>query len=137
MANRGRPSKYPDIDNEVKRLYKSKVSLQKINIYEFNQWYKEQNGCCTYCGLTTSESLQLFQRYPETTRGGKRGRSLELDRINPSIRSYGDDIQNLALACYWCNKAKTNYFAFEEFKIIGKTINEIQKQRLRQINEED
>jgi 5-methylcytosine-specific restriction endonuclease McrA len=73
----------------------------------------------------------LFQKFPASTRGGRRGKRLELDRINPKIKNYGEDINNLALACYWCNNAKTNYFTFEEFKIIGEKIKEIQQERLK------
>jgi hypothetical protein len=77
--------------------------------------------------------LLLFNNYPKSTRGGKRGQRLELDRINPLITNYGTDIKNLALACYWCNNAKTNYFTFDEFKKIGEMIKEIQQSRINKI----
>jgi hypothetical protein len=135
MKKKGRPINYPEIGKEIKKLHKSKTGLKRIDIYAFKTWYESQNGCCSYCGVTSAESLLLFNAYPHSTRGGKRGKRLELDRKNPSIKCYGEDINNLALVCYWCNNAKTNYFTFEEFKIIGQSIIEIQKQRLRNINE--
>jgi len=118
---------------EINRLYRSKKELKKIDLNTFKEWYYKQNNCCCYCGLTVTESYRLFEKFPESTRGGRRGRRLEIDRINPFITDYGHDINNLTLACYWCNNAKTNYFTYEEFKIIGVAISEIQKERLNNI----
>jgi 5-methylcytosine-specific restriction endonuclease McrA len=123
-----------NLSEEIKRLYSSKKGLKQINVEVFQRWHESKNGCCDYCGLSSKESLVLFQKFPASTRGGRRGKRLELDRINPKIKNYGEDINNLALACYWCNNAKTNYFTFEEFKIIGEKIKEIQQERLKDIN---
>jgi 5-methylcytosine-specific restriction endonuclease McrA len=122
-----------NISEEVKRLYKSKTGLKQIEIDVFQKWYDSKNGCCDYCGLTSKESLILFHKYPQSTRGGRRGKRLELDRVDPLIQNYGQDIENLALACYWCNNAKTNYFTFDEFKEIGEKIKEIQQIRINLI----
>ncbi len=126
-----------NIRDEVIRLYKSKRSLKQIEIVVFQNWYDSKNGCCEYCGLKSEESLILFYKYPVSTRGGRRGKRLELDRINPAIKNYGEDINNLALSCYWCNNAKTNYFTYEEFKVIGDKIKEIQQYRINKINSQD
>ncbi len=123
----------PNITDEVKRLYKSKTGLRQIDIDVFQKWYDSRKGSCDYCGLTSDESLLLFHGYPKSTRGGRRGKRLEIDRINPSIKNYGQDINNLALACYWCNNAKTNYFTFEEFKKIGERIKDIQDARIENL----
>lgn len=131
---RKRKIQNPNISEEVNRLYKSKKGLRQINIEVFQKWFESKNGCCDYCGLTTKESLILFHQYPNSTRGGRRGKRLELDRINPSIKNYGQDIENLALACYWCNNAKTNYFTFDEFKKIGEKIKEVQQLRINKTN---
>jgi hypothetical protein len=124
-----------NICEEVKRLYKSKTGLNQIDVEIFQKWYDSKKGCCDYCGLTSIESLQLFYGYPKSTRGGRRGKRLELDRINPLIINYGQDIKNLALACYWCNNAKTNYFTYEEFIKIGDKIKEIQQIRLNNLKQ--
>ena len=121
------------MSEEVRRLYYSKTGLKQIDIHIFQEWYESKMGCCDYCGLTSNESLILFYNYPNSTRGGRRGKRLELDRIDPTIKDYGQDIRNLALACYWCNNAKTNYFTFEEFKRIGEKIKEIQQSRIDKI----
>ena len=125
---------YINISEEVKRLYNSKSGLRQIDINTFQAWYNSKNGCCDYCGLTSKESLILFNKYPQSTRGGRRGKRLELDRIDPLIKNYGQDINNLALACYWCNNAKTNYFTYEEFKEIGERLKKIQQARINNIN---
>ncbi len=130
---KGRPSKYANVSDNVGRLYRSKKGLKNIDLNEFNEWYHNQGSCCAYCGIRDLDCAVLFEKYPEATRGGKRGKRLELDRIDPFIGDYGADINNLALACYWCNNAKTNYFTFKEFKIIGKAIGEIHKNRLQSL----
>lgn len=134
MKKRGRPPKYVGESKEIVKLYNSKKGLKNINFEVFKKWYESQNGCCSYCGLTNAETIQLFCKYPMATRGGKRGKRLELDRKDAIIKNYGQDIKNLTLACYWCNNAKTNYFSYEEFKIIGVTIGHVQKNKLKQNN---
>lgn len=133
MMGRKKSNKYINVSDEVRRLYNSKTGLKQISIDDFQVWYDSKKGCCDYCGLNTSESLFLFNKYPNATRGGRRGKRLELDRIDPLIKNYGDDINNLALACYWCNNSKTNYFTYDEFKQIGKIIYKIQKERLERL----
>lgn len=133
MKKRGRPITYIG-SVEIRRLYNSKKGLRQIDFAKFKNWYESQNGCCSYCGLTSFDSAELFHKYPKATRGGRRGKRLELDRKDSSITNYGDDINNLALACYWCNNAKTNYFTYDEFKIIGKKIKEIQQIRINKID---
>jgi len=130
---RKKKMRQPGISDEVYKLYKSKPGLKNIDISIFQQWFDAKNGCCDYCGLTSEESLILFNRYPQSTRGGRRGKRLELDRINPAIRNYGSNINNLALACYWCNNAKTNYFTYDEFKIIGEKLKLVQQARINAI----
>jgi len=120
---------YKNKPKESIDIYKSKKDFKKIGFDVFNSWYSMQEKCCAYCGLTALESLQLYFRFPESTRGGKRGKRLELDRRDSSIKDYSK-LENLILACYWCNNAKTNYFTYDEFMIIGKAIKNIQKSRL-------
>lgn len=133
MKNKGRPITYKnELDKNIRKLQLSKFSLKNIPFNTFKEWYLAQNNCCIYCGLNNLESIQLSQKYPEATRGGKRGFSLELDRKDPKITDYSV-LENLCFACYWCNNAKTNYFSFKEFQIIGLSIQEIQINRLKNI----
>jgi 5-methylcytosine-specific restriction endonuclease McrA len=41
-----------------------------------------------------------------------------------------DETNNIVLACYWCNNAKTDTFTYEEFLRVGKVFAEIWKERL-------
>ena len=102
---------------------------------EFEIWYSDEvfNKGCKYCGLTNERSMEIyeFQRKGlrhDATRGGKRGRRLELDRRDPNL-SY-DNLENIVWCCYWCNNAKSNFFTIEEFEpiatAIGKVLKEIQ-----------
>lgn len=101
---------------------------------QFYNWFNKENfeKGCFYCGTTneTSEKLykiQLDGIRPDATRGGKRGKRLELDRVNPSLPY--DELNNIVWCCYWCNNAKSNFFTEDEFKPIaveiGKAIKKI------------
>lgn len=89
---------------------------------DFNRWFNEDvfKKGCFYCGLTNDESSQLYNLRNHATRGGKRGKRLELDRKDPR-RPY-DELDNLVWCCYWCNNAKSNFFSEEEFIPIGNAI---------------
>jgi hypothetical protein len=60
---------------------------------------------------------------PHATRGGKRVKRLELDRIDPDLEY--DILENIVWCCYWCNNAKSNFFTNEEFKPIALSIGKI------------
>lgn len=103
----------------------------------YNNWFSKEKfeKGCFYCGTTnkTSEALYRIQRdgkRPDATRGGKRGKRLELDRINPNLPY--DNLDNIVWCCYWCNNAKSNFFTKKEFepvaKEIGRAIKKIMKQ---------
>ena len=94
---------------------------------KFKQWFnqKEFNKGCYYCGTTNERSFELYKLRPYATRGGKRGKRLELDRRD-AFKPY-DNLENLVWCCYWCNNAKTNFFSEEEFKPIGLAIGEVLK----------
>jgi 5-methylcytosine-specific restriction endonuclease McrA len=56
------------------------------------------------------------------------GRKLELDRKDPDL-TY-ENLNNLVLACYWCNNAKTDTFTNEEFMKVGEAFKAIWQKRL-------
>lgn len=93
----------------VIRYKKHKLNITKE---DFLGWYRAQVQKCTYCDLT---DLSLDKRL---TRGRKTHR-FTIDRKD-SGRPY--EVGNLCLACWRCNKAKGDYFSFEEFMIIGQQI---------------
>lgn len=99
---------------------------------EFIEWHKKSNydSGCYYCQTLASRSEELYTRAMQGgsynwTRGGKRGKRLELDRKDPS-KKY-DDLDNLVWCCYWCNNAKSNFFTDKEFKPIAMAIGEALK----------
>lgn len=126
---RGRPKIFIGKDREIRNLQLRKKELKSISFVDFKNWYNSQNDCCIYCSLCSFETNRLYNKFPKSTRNGKRGKNLELDRKDPNIKNYSI-LENLCLACYWCNNAKTNYFSFEEFKIIGNAIQQIQIHKL-------
>jgi hypothetical protein len=137
------------IFNQKKQKIERKISKKGIvkdkliagfNLTTFDQFYNWFNKesfekGCFYCGTTnkTSEALYKIQQdglRPDATRGGKRGKRLELDRVDPNLPY--DNLDNIVWCCYWCNNAKSNFFAKDEFepiaKEIGKAIKKIMEQ---------
>jgi hypothetical protein len=106
-------------------------NLTTFDEFYYNWFSKEvfEKGCY-YCGTTnkTSEALYKIQKdglRPDATRGGKRGKRLELDRVDPNLPY--DKLANIVWCCYWCNNAKSNFFTKDEFKPIAKEIGKVIK----------
>jgi len=103
-----------------------------VSFDQFKDWFdqsKFEDGC-HYCHTTNTRSAELYtmqrnNKRNDGTRGGKRGKRLELDRADPSL-SY-DELKNLVWCCYWCNNAKSNFFSELEFKPIAEAIGEVLK----------
>ena len=134
------------IFNQKRQKFERKISKKGIvkdkliagfNLTTFDQFYNWYNHetfekGCYYCGTSskTSEALYKIQQdglRPDATRGGKRGKRLELDRVDPNLPY--DNLNNIVWCCYWCNNAKSNFFSKAEFlpiaKEIGKSIKKI------------
>jgi hypothetical protein len=115
-----------------KKTLKIIAGFKSTNFEQFNQWFtkEEFDLGCHYCGTTNEHSLKLYNMQrsglrSDGTRGGKRGKRLELDRKDPS-GSY-DDLDNIVWCCYWCNNAKSNFFTYQEFKPIAIAIGNVLK----------
>ncbi len=77
---------------------------------------------CHYCGLTkqiidkiieeTKSNVSIQKRF-FTKRFYNRGKSMEIDQIDPNL-GYKKD--NIVISCYWCNNAKSDEFKYAEFK---------------------
>lgn len=105
------------------------INLTNDQFYLLFQWREQAPKKCYYCSLPEFALFELHnqpchinKRYPQ------RGKSLEIDRKHPKLPY--TDLQNLVLACYWCNNAKTDTFTASEFLIIGQTIKIIWESRL-------
>jgi 5-methylcytosine-specific restriction endonuclease McrA len=127
-------------DGEIKsvRLEIARIrniwSRKKIKgeLEEFYNWYKGLVRKCTYCGINENELNHLIDsKLVDTKRLPTRGRTLELDRMQPNL-SY-EDKENLHLCCYWCNNAKTDTFTHQEFLEIGKAISAVWKKRMKEL----
>jgi hypothetical protein len=129
MNKRGRKPKFIGIDREINSLYVKKGLSKLCGFDMFQQWYLINHKNCHYCGLSKEETIILFNKYPESTRGGRRGKKLELDKKIPKLE-YWESLENLCFSCYWCNNAKTNYFTEDEFKSIGKLIGDLNRKRI-------
>jgi len=119
------------IFNQKKEKINSKgktiAGFRNTTMENFLNWFDEEifNQGCKYCGTTNEQSLYLYEMQrngirPDATRGGKRGKRLELDRVNPNLPY--DNLDNLVWCCYWCNNAKTNFFTHDEFMPIARAI---------------
>jgi hypothetical protein len=106
------------------------AGFRNITFEDFSNWFNKAifNNGCKYCGITNERSLQLYEMQrnglrADATRGGKRGKRLELDRVNPNLPY--DNLDNLVWCCYWCNNAKSNFFSYEEFLPIANEIGNV------------
>ena len=125
-ATKNNNSQMPS-EKYIKALYKRKKIGKPFEV--FYNWYVSQGNKCCYCGITGQELTLLFENGLLSTKRPTRGKHLELERKTPK----GDynNFDNLALACYWCNNAKTDTFTHEEFQQVGKAFRSIWKNRLK------
>jgi 5-methylcytosine-specific restriction endonuclease McrA len=78
---------------------------------------------CYYCELTAETVWQFV----EPSKCSKtRGKNLEVERKKPN-ETYQDSYKNdnLALACYICNNAKSDIFTETEFEPIATAIKDV------------
>lgn len=114
---------------KVKALYSRKQYKEKISFLAFFEKYGSLERVCFYCGLTEAEIKQLSERGKiHTKRNKNRGKTLELERVEPN-EGY-DNLENLRLACFWCNNAKSDEFTAEEFRPIANKIGDALRARL-------
>jgi len=145
---------FPDLENSIMRWYKSdrynkiqkyksfltnklkqmtedgeEINLENEQLYNLFQWWETTPKVCFYCSLPENaledlhnQTGHINKRYPQ------RGKSLEIDRKQAELPY--SNIQNLVLACYWCNNAKTDTFTEQEFHKLGQVIKKIWENRL-------
>ncbi|MEV4887514.1 hypothetical protein MRBLMN1_006105 [Chitinophaga ginsengisegetis] len=135
----GKPLTIGELDQLYTKWYNNHASeLQSLQQYfdnncflsieKFAEIYNNTEKKCHYCNITEDEiELLKDDKKIKTKRFITRGKTLEVDRINP-FQPYEEG--NLVLCCYWCNNAKTDEFSEEEFKKIGKVIRQIWDERL-------
>lgn len=115
--------KASDYDTQIAEWYSKQKEL-KANLYSvYSSYFKQNlsfidfsNKCleakCAYCEITEEQIASLKASGLIKTKRG-RGSRMEIDRLN-SNKEY--TLENIVLACYWCNNSKTDEFTYTEFK---------------------
>lgn len=92
------PAKARELKNASNRRRRALLrgnGYEKYTAEDINRLWHDQGGCCAYCGTP------LFANY-------------HIDHVVPISRGGPDKLDNLALACPWCNQSKNNK-TVEEF----------------------
>jgi hypothetical protein len=124
-------------EERIKRLYNNRKysknlerKITDLSFAELYAWYEKQEKKCCYCDITEPELAGLIDSKRLTSKClPTRGRHLEFERKDPNV-SY-DKVDNLSLACYWCNNAKTDTFTYDEFIKVGTVFRQIWQDRLK------
>ena len=96
-----------------------------INVELLKQKELQLERHCEYCGVSLDAIIKNLDKF-NTKRILTRGRSLEVDKKEPNGH-YAEE--NIALACYWCNNAKSDEYSVKEFEVIAKGIRKVWKER--------
>jgi len=87
-------------------------------------YHGDKSRYCHYCGISEKDFKLVWDRPFYGV--GTRGRSPEIDRINPDLPY---TLENCVLACAICNMAKSDQFKHDEFMRVGAVIKEIWQAR--------
>jgi hypothetical protein len=116
---------------EIKTKFNEYYNESILNWDDFKTMHREDkydSRKCEYCGISEKQIIDLLDKKKIVTkRIISRGISMEIDQGDPNG---GYNKNNIKLACYWCNNAKTDEFNEEEFKPIGDAIREAWNVRL-------
>ena len=98
---------------ELLKEYRIYFETDYFPFSEFETIYNSdpEKRICHYCSINDKEIELLDAKGQIKTKRG-RGFTMEIDRIKPNYE-YSKD--NVVLACYWCNNAKTDEFSEPEF----------------------
>ncbi len=117
------------LKQQLKEIEEIEIDITNDLLYELTLWYLSAPKVCRYCKLPESELINLHEQPGHINkRWPKRGKELEIDRMQSDLPY--NNIENLTLACYWCNNGKTDTFTFDEAIEIGKSIQSIWEKRL-------
>lgn len=90
----------------------------KFTEKDFLSWLRAQDRKCHFCGISEQE----LEAQGIKSSIGLTVAALGIDRLDN-----GDDytLENIALCCYACNKAKGNVFTTDEMLVLGRAIAEV------------
>ena len=99
---------------------------------DFKEFYDvgHEERKCFYCGISEKD-ISLLKKNGVIKTKRNRGKQMEIDRRN-SKKEY--TLDNVILACYWCNNAKSDEFTADEYKVIAEGIKRIWEQRLKEVS---
>lgn len=124
---------WSDQNTHLKELllkeYKILFQREYFPYSEFTKLFDQDpiNRKCHYCKITDKD-IELLRNKRKIKTKQFRGYSMEIDRIN-SNREYRPE--NVVLACYWCNNAKSDEFTSSEFSShIGPGVGKVWEERI-------
>jgi len=105
--------KYSDISAIKKKFTSQRREYFNNDAVKFYDWFKEQEDCCSYCGISQEELHQIFtdnvatKILPLNNNWSKNDKgTLQIERKDSHINEYKPS--NMVLACPLCNNAKSN-----------------------------
>jgi len=104
--------------------YYHKVFPDLLSVNQYEELVNSTD--CYYCKTPIQKIRDLIE-LGKIYKKNERGWNLEIDRKEPNQEYH---YNNLVMACYWCNNAKTDEFTAKEFKPIGEAIGKVLKSRL-------
>ena len=123
--------------NETERRAKRLATPKRLSVFpDFIQWYIDTPKVCCYCGVKEEYLSQYFNTenpqyfIDKDNKARQRGKFLEIERKQTvgKLNSYSED--NVALACYVCNNAKSDFISPANFKPIAQGIHNFWKKVL-------
>lgn len=99
------------LNNSIKLRSGEKYEFEGFE--DFYLWYKAENKACCYCGVTSETLKKVWENGWRTKR--RRGRALEVERIDTSNDNNKYNKSNCKLACYFCNNHKSDVISQEHY----------------------
>lgn len=123
------PNQNTYLKNILFKEYKVLFQREYFLYTEFKKMFDQdpQYRECHYCKITDKD-IELLRNQRKIKTKQFRGYSMEVDRIN-SNHEYRPE--NVVLACYWCNNAKSDEFTSTEFADhIGPGVGKVWEERI-------
>lgn len=114
-ARKKNPDKFriKAIGSRILRSAKRRGIKFDMKPYQLRDWVLNQEQKCEYCGST----LNKIKRYYKKIRKPLSDKRLTVDRKD---NNKGYTFKNLVISCRICNDHKSEFFEYEDFKIIAK-----------------